>query len=123
MPQFQRDARVRVPHHLHHRLNQRDRGIPSPMVVHWRGYVNHRNEDLFLGIRNYSRTDALRNLRDPGPVHSKNGNEIPRILLHHSDDSSQREDACGGVSPVQNPLRAEVGAVRSSQGCHTGGKI
>ncbi len=77
-------------------------------VVHWRGYADHWNEGFFLGIRTHNRNAALRNLRHSGSVHSKNRNEIPRILLYHSDYSSQREDASAGMSPVQDPLRAAV---------------
>jgi hypothetical protein len=79
-------------------------------IVHWRGYADHRNQGLLLGIGNHNRNAAVRNLWNPGPVHSKNGNEISRMLLYYSDHSSQREDACARVSPVQDPLRAEVEA-------------
>jgi hypothetical protein len=51
-------------------------------------------------------------MRDPGALYSKDWNEVSRIFLYHSDYSAQRKDACAGVFPVQDALRAEVGVAK-----------
>jgi hypothetical protein len=90
------------------------RSLATEALAIWRLYgklplhVDHWNQSFLLGLRTDDRHHAMRNVRNPGTVHKENGNEVPRIFLYHSHNSSQWKDARHRVSAVQDPLRAEI---------------